>query len=148
MKPEIQMIRRAVLPAVLALVGSAAVAWTLDGAGAAASAALGIAIVFANFVAHGWSLAWASGVSIPMVQAVALGGLVVRMAVIVGLLFLLHIFAWFSVTTFAWTVALATMALLAFEARLAIRGVGAVLQIPADPAAVRAAQMLTLKETR
>jgi hypothetical protein len=148
MKPEIQMIRRAVVPATLAIICSAALAWLLAGAGAGASAAIGIAIVFANFAAHGWSLAWASGVSIPMVQAVALVGLVLRMAVIVGLLFLLRIFGWFSVTAFALTVAPATMALLAFEARLAIRGVGAVLQIPADPAAARAALAMTLREAR
>jgi hypothetical protein len=146
MKPEIQMIRRAASPAAITFVCSVAVVWALVGWGAAASVAIGLAIVFTNFAAHGWSLAWASDVSIPMVQAVALGGLIVRMVVIVGLLFVLRVFDWFSVTAFAWTVATATMALLAFEARLAISGVGAVLQIPAEPAAVRAAQLLTLRE--
>lgn len=145
-RPEIEMVRRALIPASLALVIATGLAWAIAGPRGGASAALAIVIVSANFAAHGWSLARASKISIPVVQAVALGGLVVRMAVIVGLLFGLRLFGWFSPTAFVLTVAPATMLLLGFEARLAIRGVGAVLQIPAAPAAARAAAVLAAQE--
>lgn len=147
-RPEIEMVRRALVPAALTFVVATTLAWVIAGPNAGVSAALAVVIVSANFAAHGWSLAWASKISIPAVQAVALGGLVVRMAVIVGLLFVLRVFDWFSPTAFVLTVAPATMLLLAYEARLAIRGVGAVLQIPADPAAIRAAAILAVQEAR
>ena len=145
-RTEIEMVRRALVPAALAFVVATTVAWAIAGPRTGVSAALGVIVVAANFAAHGWSLAWASKISIPAVQAAALAGLVVRMAVIVGLLFVLRLFNWFSPTAFVLTVAPATMLLLAYEARLAIRGVGAVLQIPADPAAVRAAAVLAAQE--
>lgn len=145
-RPEIEMVRRALVPAAVAFVVATTAAWAIAGPRAGVSAALGVVVVAANFAVHGGSLAWASKISIPAVQAAALGGLVVRMVVIVGLLFVLRLFDWFSPTAFVLTVAPATMLLLAYEARLAIRGLGAVLQIPADPAAIRASASLAVQE--
>lgn len=141
------MVRKATTPAVVAL-ATAIVAGSAWGPGVAASAAVAIVVVYLNFAVHGVSLAWASTVSIAAVQAVALGGLVLRLATIVALLFVLRMFDWFSPTAFAVTLAPALMLLLAYEARLSIRGVGATLQIPADPAAIRAAQALAAREAR
>jgi hypothetical protein len=147
-RPEIVMIRRAVPPALGALVVASLGAGVLAGRGAAVSAALGVVIVFANFVAHGLSLAWASTVSISALRSVALLGVIIRLSAIFALMILLDSFGWFSATAFALTVAPATVLLLIFEARLLTHGVGAALQIPADPIAVRAAQSLMLTEAR
>jgi hypothetical protein len=146
-RPEREMVRRAVVPSLLALAVATALGWVLGGLDAAASAALAIVIVAVNFAAHGWSLAWASTISVTAVNVVALVGPIVRIGVIVGVMFALNTFApWFSVEAFALTVVPATVLLLVFEARLAIRGLGGTLQIPADPAAVRAADALAARE--
>ncbi|MGZ8630295.1 MAG: hypothetical protein ACXWZF_04930 [Actinomycetota bacterium] len=140
------MVRRATVPSAVAFVLATALAWALGGSGAAASAAIAIVVVFVNFAVHGWSLARASTISITAVHAVALVGPVVRIAVVVGLMFALNTLGWFSPLAFGLTVVPATMLLLAYEARLAMRGLGGSLQIPADPSAVRANSVLAAKE--
>lgn len=140
------MVRRALVPSALAVAVAALVGLAASGPDAAASAAIGVAIVSLNFAAHGLSLAWASGVSIAAVHAVALGGFVVRLGVIVAAMFALNTMTWFSPLAFGLAVVPATLLLLVYEARLAIRGLGATLQIPADPAAVRAAETLAARE--
>jgi len=145
-KPEREMVRRALRPG-LAVVPVAYVAGlALGGTAAAASAAIGSVLVLANFSAHGLSLAWASTVSVTAVQVVALGGVVVRLGIIVGLMFVLNAVAWFSPLAFGLAVVPGTLALLAYEAKLALGGLGGMLQIPADPAASRAAKRLAAKE--
>jgi hypothetical protein len=132
------MIRRAIVPGVVALVIAAALGWVLGGSGAAASAAIGIVIVWANFAAHGLSLAWASTVSPAAVMGTALGGFVVRLGVIVGAMFALDTLPWFSPLAFGLAVMPATLLLLGYEARLVAHGVGTQLDIPADAAVTRA----------
>jgi hypothetical protein len=147
-RPEREMIRRALVPSAAALCVVTALAWILSGPGAGVSAAIGAAVVFANFSVHAWSLGRASKISIPAVHAVALIGPVVRLGIIVGLMFALNTLPWFSVVAFGLTVVPLTLLLLAFEARLAIRGTGAQLQIPADPAAARAADARAAREAQ
>ena len=140
------MVRRALLVGLLCLPVAAGLGWLVADAGGAASAALGVAIVVANFAAHGLSLAWAAGVSIPAVHAVALGGFVLRMGVVVVALVLLDRLAFFSPAIFGVSALAATVALLVYEARLVKRGLGGALDIPADPAAVVAAERLRERE--
>jgi hypothetical protein len=147
-RPELTMVRRALVPALFALGIAVAAGWAFGDAGAASSAGIGIAIVTANFVAHGLSLAWAASISVGVVMAVALGGFAIRLGVIVAALFALTTLSWFSPVAFALAVVPATLLLLAFEARLAINGLGADLQIPADPAATRAGAALAAREAR
>lgn len=146
-RPEHVMVRRAVAGGLAAVPLAAAAGWLTGGADAAASAVLGVVVVVANFAIHGLSLAWAAGVSISAVHAVALGGFVVRMGVIVVALLLLDRTAFFSPSVFAVAALAATLALLVYEARLVQRGIGATLDIPPDPAAVAAAERLRQKET-
>lgn len=140
------MVRRALVPSALAVAVASLAGLAASGPDVAASAAIGVAIVSLNFAAHGLSLAWASGVSIAAVHAVALGGFVVRLGVIVAAMFALNTMTWFSPLAFGLAVVPTTLLLLVYEARLAIRGLGATLQIPADPAAVRAAETLAARE--
>lgn len=142
------MVRKALLlgaPATMLAFGAGLLA---GGIGTAWSAGLGVAVVVLNFAAHGRSLAWAADVSITMVQVVALVGFVARMGIIVGLLFALDATAWFSPLVFALAAVSSTIALLTFEAGLVKAGLGAELQIPADPAAVAANRALKIKEAR
>lgn len=145
-RPERVMVRRALLPSVLGVAVAALAGLAISGSDAAASAAVGVALVYLNFAAHGLSLAWASVISVTAVQAVALGGFALRLGVVVAAMFALNTLTWFSPLAFGLAVVPATMLLLVFEARLAIRGLGATLQIPADPAAVRAAETLAARE--
>lgn len=142
------MVRRALGPALLAFGVAVAIGWAVAGAAAAWSAGIGIAIVAVNFAAHGLSLAWASTISVGAVMAVALGGFALRLGVIVAALFALSTLSWFSPVAFALAVVPATLLLLGYEARLAINGLGADLQIPADPAAARAGAALAAREAR
>ena len=142
------MVKRAIVPAILGIALAAAVGAVLGGAEAAGSAAIGVAIVALNFAAHGASLAWASTISIPVVFAVALGGFFFRLALVVAAMFALNTLAWFSPLAFGLAVVPATLVLLAYEAQLVSRGLGGTLEIPADPAAVRANAALPARETR
>jgi hypothetical protein len=140
------MVRTALGPSLLALPAAFLIARVAADTGAGASAAIGVAVVYLNFAAHGLSLAWASTISIAVVQGVALGGLVVRLGAIVAAVFALNTLEWFSPLAFGLAVVPTTLLLLVYEARLAIGGMGGSLQIPADQAAVRAAEGLSARE--
>jgi len=140
------MVRKATVPAAVALALALVAGWALGGPGAAASAGIGIALVYVNFAAHGWSLAWASTISVGTVMGVALGGFALRLGIIVAAMFALNTLSWFSPVAFALAVVPATFLLLAYEAQLVSRGVGASLQIPADQAAARAGETLAARE--
>jgi hypothetical protein len=141
------MVRRALTAGAVASPLTVVGAFMAGGWGAAWSAGLGLAIVVLNFAAHGLSLAWASRISVTAVQAVALGGVAVRLGLIAGLLFALDGAAFFMPEVFAVTVVLGTVALLAYEVRLVQGGLGGALDIPPDPAAAAAAERLRIRES-
>jgi hypothetical protein len=117
-EPERELVRRA-LPFVFpALVVAFVAGALLGGLDAGWSAAIGVAVVAANFVAYGLSLAWAAAVSPTMLMAVGLGGFIVRLAVIVALLVGLGTMSWFSPVAFLAAVVPATALLLAFEMKV------------------------------
>lgn len=140
------MVRRALVAGGLVAPVAMAAGFGVDGSPGAWSALLGVALVVANFAAHGLSLAWAATVSIPVLQVVALGGFAVRMAVFVGALFLLDRQAFFRPAVFGVAAVVSILALLVYEAKLAARGLGAELRIPPDPAAASAAEELRIRE--
>ena len=118
MAPERELIRRIVpwaLP--VAIVAFALGTWAA-GTDAGWSAATAIAVVFANFVAHGWSLALAATISPTLLYAVGLGGFVVRLGIIVVVIALLDQTAWFSVVAFIAALVPTTIALLVVEMKL------------------------------
>lgn len=142
------MVRRAVVAGIVGAPVAAGLGFLFGGGGAALSALIAAVVVVANFAAHGLSLAWAAGVSVTAVHAVALGGVVARLGVIVALMFLLDRTAFFSPLGFGLTAVIGTLALLVYEARLVQRGLGGDLHIPAEPAAARANERLRLEEAR
>jgi hypothetical protein len=136
-EPEKEMVRRlaplGVPAAVLAFaIGGLAAGWDVGW-----SAAIGIAIVFVNFVVNGLSLARAARISLVALHAVAMVGFVVRMGAILALMFLLNGFAFFSPLAFGLAVVPATLLLLAFEMKLLAGGLGTELQIPPPAGALK-----------
>jgi hypothetical protein len=131
-EPERELVRRTLpfaLPAlVLALIGGAvAGGWNVGW-----SAAIGIAVVFANFTVHGLSLARAARVSLTALAAVAALGFVVRMGAIVALIVLLRRFGFFSTLAFGLAVVPGTILLLTFELKLLASGIGRELALPGE----------------
>jgi len=70
-EPERELVRRAAPFGAPAIAVAFVVGWLVGGANAAWSAGLGIAVVWANFTAHGLSVARAARVSITALAAVA-----------------------------------------------------------------------------
>jgi hypothetical protein len=136
--PEREMVRRAApfgppLALVALLVGAVVGGW-----GVGVSAAIGVVMVTLNLVANGLATARAARVSLTALSAVVLGGVVVRLAVIVTVLALLkHYASWFSPLAFVLAVMPATVLLLVYEMKLLAGGLGAELQIPPPPGALK-----------
>jgi hypothetical protein len=122
--PEREMVARALLPGAAAAVLAFVLGLAFADGRTAWSAALGVAVALANFVASAQLLGWAASVSLTAVQLVVLVGFVVRLGMIVGLMVALSITAWFSATAFGLAVAPATLLLFAYEALLLVRGLG------------------------
>ena len=118
LEPEREIVRRALPWGVPALVLAVGLGALLGGWGAAWSAAIGVAIVALNLVAHGLSLAWAARISPTMVFAVGMGGFVFRLGTILLMLVLLNRLPWFSAVAFVAAVVPATLLLLVFEAKM------------------------------
>jgi len=94
------------------------VGWAFGGPGVAASAGIGAALVFANFVAYAYSLAFAARISLVLLYGVGLGGFIVRMGLFVVILLGLRQLDWFSTVAFIAAFVPATVALLALEIKL------------------------------
>ena len=94
------MIRRISPFALPVAIGAFALGTLIDGTDAGWSAAIAIAVVYLNFVAHGSSLALAASISPTVLYAVGLGGFLVRLGVIVAVIALLQQTDWFSIVAF------------------------------------------------
>ena len=116
-EPERELVRR-VLPFVpLMAVVAVGLGYVAGGADAGWSAAIGIAIVTANFLMFALSIAWAATISPTMIAIVALGGYLMRLIVFTLALVILTKLSWFSPVAFALTLVPATIALLVYEAK-------------------------------
>ena len=116
---------------VLALgIGAVAGGWDIGW-----SAAIGVGVVTLNFVAHGVSVARAGRRSLTALAAVAAGGFVVRMAVIVAIMFALNRLSFFSPLAFGLAVVPATLLLLVYEMKLLAGGLGSELRLGQKEAA-------------
>jgi hypothetical protein len=115
--PEHQLVRRVTPFAIPAAVLAFLIGAALGGPTVGWSASIAIAIVYLNFVANAWSLAWAASVSPTMVSIVALGGYVVRLVVYTVAMVLLNQLAWFSPLAFIFALVPSVIALLVFEAK-------------------------------
>jgi len=112
------MVRRALPFGIPAIAAALLIGWGFGGWNVGWSAALGVAIVLANFAVHGLSLSRAARISLTVLFAVAVGGFVVRMAAIVGIMVLLNRLAFFSPLGFVLAVVPTTLLLIGFEMKL------------------------------
>jgi len=97
---------------VVALIGLA-----IDGWSGAASAAIGYGIVLANFLVAAAIMTRAAKSGPAAIGATALGGYIVRLAIIVLALFLLRDISWISMPILGFTIVAAQMGLLMWEAK-------------------------------
>jgi hypothetical protein len=118
MAPESELIRRIAPFALPVTVIAFAVGTLIGGTDAGWSAAIAIAVVTLNFVAHGWSLALAARISPMILYAVGLGGFIVRLGVIVAVIALLQQTVWFSIAAFIAALVPCTVALLVVEMKM------------------------------
>ncbi len=117
-EPELELVRRVLPLSVPAIAAAAILGGLFGGRDAALSAALAIVVVSANFVFFAYSVAYAARISLTLLYGVALGGFLVRMAVLVVLLLLLQDLSWFSVGAFIAAFVVCTVALLAVEIQM------------------------------
>ena len=105
---------RRVLPAVPVLVLVAGLIWGLDGA---ASAAFAIGLVLANLAASAYLLATAARISLPLLMVAALGGFVVRLAVLTGVVIAVKDQPWVDLVALSLTLVVTHLGLLIWETR-------------------------------
>jgi hypothetical protein len=89
----------------------------IEGWSGAASAAIGYGIVLANFLVAAAIMTRAAKSGPAAIGATALGGYIVRLAIIVLALFLLRDVSWISMPILGFTIVIAQMGLLMWEAK-------------------------------
>ncbi|MGH9113103.1 MAG: ATP synthase subunit I [Acidimicrobiales bacterium] len=117
------MLKRGVWLAPVVVI-AATLIWGRDGA---ASAAVAIAVVLVNLVLAAISLSWAARRSLTLLMAVALGGFVVRMALVTVVMVLVKDEPWIDLVALGVTVLVTHLGLLFWE----LRYVSASLAFPA-----------------
>ena len=118
---EATMVRAAVRVGLPALALATLLAGAVRGIGGALTAAGVVALVLADFVVTGRTLGWGARRGLATLQAVALGGFVIRMAILGLLIAVLHGNTAVDVPVLAVAGAAAVVALLAYEARFVLR---------------------------
>lgn len=114
-EPEWELINRASPFAIAMIPAAFLIGWVFGGWPIGLSAALGLAVVFGNFVVHGLSLIWAGRISLAAVFATGIGGFILRLAAIFVIMMALTQLGWFSPKAFVAAAVPGTIVLLAFE---------------------------------
>jgi hypothetical protein len=117
-QPERFLIRRAApLFPFLLLVSFLAGLW-VTGVATGVSAALGVGLVIANFVASGASVAWSARTSPGAIYGVVLGGFFLKLVLLGVALTALRTLAWFSTGAFVATFVPSMLLLLLYEMKV------------------------------
>jgi hypothetical protein len=103
------------------------VAWAIWGSHGGISAAVGLGLAVANLLLAAALLSWAARVSLTALAAAALGGYILRLALLTGVVFAIHGQSWVSWVPLALTLLITHLGLLAWETRY----VSATLAYPA-----------------
>jgi hypothetical protein len=117
-EPERELVKKVLPLAVPALIVAIVAGELLGGRDAAASAAIAVIVVFANFVIYGFSLAYAARISLLVLYTVGMAGFIVRLAAVVLIILGLEQLSWFSVVAFVSALVPTTIVLLSFEIKL------------------------------
>lgn len=120
-QPEKKMVSLVLWPGIAAVAGAMILGTLFGSVQIGGSAALGISVVLANFVAAGLSVGWAAGISFFAFQMVSILGLGVRMAAVILILFAASHMSWVSVTALKWGAAPALLLLVVAESYMVFR---------------------------
>ena len=107
------MVRRG-LPAAPVLIAVAALIWGVNGA---LSAAYAIVLVLANFVVAAAIVSWAARISLVLMAVAALGGYLVRLALLTVAVYVVRNQPWVSMVPLALTLMVTHLGLLWWETR-------------------------------
>ena len=107
------MIRRS-LPVLPVLVLVAGLIWGVNGA---LSAAFAIGLVFLNFLFAASLLAWSARISLGLMMVAALGGFILRLALITVAVLLVKDMSWVSLVPLGFTLIITHLGLLIWETR-------------------------------
>ena len=114
---EHELARDMIVRALPALPVVVAVAWVARGGHGALSAGFGIALVLANLMLSAVLLAWAARVSPSVLMGTALGGFIVRMALVGVALYAVKDRSWADLSVLAVTVLVTHLGMLFWETR-------------------------------
>ena len=107
------MVKRS-LPVAPVLVLLAGLVWGVDGA---LSSLFAVVLVLANFVLSASSLTWAARISLGFLMGVALGGYVVRLALVTAAVLLVRNQSWVELMPLGLTIIVTHLGLLLWETR-------------------------------
>ncbi len=107
------MVRRGLLIFPFVVAG----AWLIADRPTAASVAFGFALILANFLLSAYLLAWAARISLGLVASVALGGYVMRLALIFVAVWLIRDTSWVRMIPLGITIIATHLGLLVWELR-------------------------------
>ncbi len=105
---------RRMLPVLPVLVLVSGLIWGADGA---ASAAFAVVLVLGNLTLSAALLGWAARISLALLMAAALGGFVVRLAMITAAVLLVRDQSWVELVPLSFTLILTHLGLLVWESR-------------------------------
>jgi hypothetical protein len=112
-KVAADMIRRT-LPAMPAVIALAGLIWGVDGA---LSAGFAIGLVMMNFLLSAALLSWSARISLAVMMVVAMGGFIVRLALITAIVLLVKDQAWVELVPLGLTLIITHLGLLIWETR-------------------------------
>lgn len=92
-------------------------AWLLGGSAVAASVGYGMAIILVNFLLSAYLLAWAARISLGLIPSVALGGYVMRLALVFVAVWLVRNTSWVRMIPLGLTIIATHLGLLVWELR-------------------------------
>jgi hypothetical protein len=115
--PGAQVARDMVRRGLLVLPFVVAGAWLIGGGAVAATIAFGISLILVNFLLSAYLLAWAARISLGLVASVALGGYVMRLALIFMAVWLVRETSWVRMVPLGVTIIATHLGLLVWELR-------------------------------
>jgi hypothetical protein len=115
--PGAEVARDMVRRGLLVLPPVVAVAWLVADRAVAASVAFGMALILVNFLLSAYLLAWAARISLGLVASVALGGYVMRLALIFVAVWLVRETSWVRMVPLGVTIIATHLGLLVWELR-------------------------------
>lgn len=115
--PAAAIARDMVLRGLMVLPFAVAIAWIIGDRNVAATVAYGMLVIMANFLLSAYLLVWAARISLGLVASVALGGYVMRLALVFVAVWLIRETSWVRMIPLGATIIATHLGLLVWELR-------------------------------